>query len=304
MRIVDDWASRISWRWGVTAIVVLVTALVVGVVVVLMPRGESVAVATASSDSGPVRLLPPASAGATPSLTSSTTPSTPSSTTPSNPPTTTPSKAPPSTPIPSSSISIPLTPADVVATTQPAVSGPGVTEPGISIWVTPQLDGSLEVMEAALYPDPVDVVTLDPVDVHNGGPAFAALVPTVTHLQVTADQTPVGVLESMTRPTTVTLPTRARQLLLRYHLDGVTVRSTPSATGRASILIAPLSAGSAAALQSQIRIGGGPVLNLTCPRLHGDAASCVPISGDLGVAPVLPARDDVVVAQVDLPSPS
>lgn len=283
MRIVDDWASRISWRWGVTAIVAVATALVVALVVALMPRGETPDGATASNDRGPVRLLPPTSATRTPTTPSSMTPSSGTS--------------------PSSSIS-PVIPSEVLATTTPTVTGPGVTEPGISVWVTPQMDGSLEVMEAARYEGAIHVVTLDPVDVKNGGPAFASLVPTITHLQMTADQTPVGVLASMTRATTVTLPTRTHQLLLRYHLDGVTVRSTPSATGRASILIAPLSAPTDPSLTSQIRIGGRPVLNLGCPRLTGDAQSCAPVSGDLGVAPVLPARDDVVLAQVDLPSPS
>lgn len=275
MRFVDSWASRISWRWGVTAMVAIGVALVLALVVALVPRAAPTTVATATGADGPVQLLPPASA--TPSDTAS------------------PSPAPPATTVP---------PSEVVATTTPAVSGPGVSESGISVWVTPQMDGSVEVMEAAMYADPLDVVTLDPVDVQNGGPAFAALVPTVTHLQVTADETPVGVLESMSEVTTVTLPVRARHLLLRYHLDGVTVRSTPSSTGRASIVLAPLSAATDSSLPSQIRIGGAPVLNLTCPRLEGDARSCAPVSGGLGVVPVLAARDDVVIAQLDLPSPS
>ncbi|MEO9152807.1 MAG: hypothetical protein ABI243_10440 [Lapillicoccus sp.] len=277
IRIVDDWAARISWRWGVTAIVALVTVLVVTLVVAFVPRGGSPAAATATSGQGSVPLLPPSSV----------------------------TDPPPSSPAtPTTVATASVAPDEVMATTAAAVSGPGVTEAGISLWVTPQMDGSLEVMEAAMYLAPVEVLTLVPVDVRDGGPSFAPLVPTVTHLQMTADGSPVGVLPSMTGRTTVTLPTGARQVRLRYHLDGVTVRSTPSSTGRASILIAPLSVPTDASLPAQIRIAGRPVLNLTCPRLRGDAQSCAPATGDSGVAPILTARDDVVIAQVDLPSPS
>ncbi|MEO7058825.1 MAG: hypothetical protein ABI083_03840 [Lapillicoccus sp.] len=265
MRFVDEWASRISWRWGIGVIAAIIAALVVALVLALMPRGSSRTVATATSDRGTVTLSRPTA-----------------------------------TPTPTTSASTSTSP----STSKPAVSGPGVTQPGISLWATPQLDGSVEVMEAAMYVDPLDVITLDPVDVQYGGPAFAKLVPTITHLQVTADDTPVGVLDSMTQPTTVSLPTPARHILLRYRLEGVTVRSTPSATGRASILVAPLSAPTDVSLTAQIRIGGSSVRNLTCPRLQGEATACAPVSGDPGIAPVLAARDDVVVAQVDIPAPS
>lgn len=283
MRVVDHWASRISWRWGVTAIVALVTMLVVVLVLVLMPRGGPAATASATTGTSAVPRLPPSSAPDAPITSSPSTPSTPST--------------------PSSPSALPTT-GDPPAPTPPPVSGPGVSEPGITVSATPQPDGSLEVLETAIYRAPVEAVMLLPVDVRDGGPPFAALVPTVSRLRVTADGRPVGVLLSVTEPTTVPLPTGARRVVLRYHLDGVTVRSTPSTTGRASILIAPLSAPTDVALPSQIRVGGRAVLNLTCPRRSGDARECAPATGDLGVAPILAAGGDVVVAQVDLPTPS
>lgn len=286
MRVVDDWASRISWRWGVTGIAALVTTLVVVLLLVLLPRGGPAATASATTGTRTVPPLPSSSVTGTPSAASPVTASPLASSTPSL-------TAPP-----------PTTSDDLPAATTPPASGPGVTEPGIAVSVSPQMDGSLEVLETAIYRAPVEAVRLDPVDVRDGGPSFGALVPTVTHLQMTADGSPVGMLLSVTEATTVPLPTGARQVVLRYHLDGVTVRSTPSTAGRASILIAPLSAPTDAGLPSQIRVGGRFVLNLTCPRRSGDARACAPATGDSGVAPILAARDDVVVAQVDLPAPS
>jgi hypothetical protein len=64
------------------------------------------------------------------------------------------------------------------------------------------------------------------------------------------------------------------QYELRYRLGGATVRSTPSAAGRALAAIGPLTAGVDDDLPVLIVIAGDSVLGLNCPLLPFSEQAC------------------------------
>ena len=75
--------------------------------------------------------------------------------------------------------------------------------------------------------------------------------------------------------TRVDLPVaKADRFELRYRLDDVTVRSTPSTDGRALAAIGPLTGGVDDDLPVLIIVSGGTVLGLGCPLLPLSQQSC------------------------------
>ena len=153
-------------------------------------------------------------------------------------------------------------------------TGPGVTEPGILLIAAPAADGSFDVFEQVRPAGPVSVVTLRPAPVDQAGGQFGSASAAATEVQLSAGDQSV-VVPGATVDAAVELPVAAvDQFELRYRLGGVTVRSTPSAAGRALAAIGPLTGGVDEDLPVLIVVSGDSVLGLNCPLLPFSEQAC------------------------------
>jgi hypothetical protein len=153
-------------------------------------------------------------------------------------------------------------------------TGPGVTEPGILLIAAPAADGSFDVFERVRPASPVSVVTLRPAPVDQAGGQFGSASAAATQVQLSAGDQSV-VVPGATVDAAVELPVAAvDQFELRYRLGGVTVRSTPSAAGRALAAIGPLTGGVDEDLPVLIVVSGDSVLGLNCPLLPFSEQAC------------------------------
>ena len=153
-------------------------------------------------------------------------------------------------------------------------TGPGVTEPGILLIAAPAADGSFDVFEQVRPSGPVSVVTLRPAPVDQAGGQFGSAAAAATQVQLRAGDKSV-VVPGATVDAAVELPVAAvDQFELRYRLGGVTVRSTPSAAGRALAAIGPLTGGVDDDLPVLIVVSGDSVLGLNCPLLPFSEQVC------------------------------
>ncbi|WP_076263884.1 hypothetical protein [Intrasporangium flavum] len=187
--------------------------------------------------------------------------------------------------------------------TRAAPSGPGITEPGVHLAVSPLGDGSLDVSERVVLPSVLTRLPLRPPDVSAAGLSFRDARPVATDVQLTVDGQPVPVDGGeVTRRVVVLVGRPASVLELRYVLTGSTRRSVPSTTGRALAAVAPLvPVGTAPVV---VTTTGKAVRNLSCPRLSGDARSCSDgVPGAMSVRTPLRGDRSLVVLQLDLPRP-
>ena len=153
-------------------------------------------------------------------------------------------------------------------------TGPGITEPGILLVASPAADGSFDVLERVRLAGPVSVLTLRPAPVDRAGRQFASATAAATQVEVSAGEKSV-VVPGATIGTQVDLPVApADRFELRYRLDDVTVRSTPSTDGRALAAIGPLTGGVDDDLPVLVIVSGGTVLGLSCPLLPISEQSC------------------------------
>lgn len=193
----------------------------------------------------------------------------------------------------------PVTPADA-----DLPDGPGTTEPGIYVSVTPTAVGALEMYEVVWLRKPVDEVTLRPPVIEGAGPMFAASEASASMVQLTAGGQPVRLASpDVTTSQQVALTRPTQQFELRYQLTGVAVRSLPSTSGRASAALAPLS-DITSDLPVVVWTSGGSARNIQCPQLPSEARSCA--GGEpsaLRTMPGLRSSTALVVIQLDLPRP-
>ncbi len=183
-------------------------------------------------------------------------------------------------------------------------SGPGVTRPGILLRVTPVPGGALEVAETVRLRAPVDRIRLRAPRLGRAGGGFAELTPVATSVQLSLGDRPAEVPQEVgDDPTQVYLPVGTTAYTVRYLLEGTTVRSVPSTTGRALIGVGPLSQAGPAGRVNLVA-SGPEVLNLTCPLLEGNGAACgTPADDGFQLGAPLPGRSALVLVQVDLPEP-
>jgi hypothetical protein len=186
--------------------------------------------------------------------------------------------------------------------TAPGRTPPAARLPGIRLVATPQPDGSFEVAETVVFAAPRAGVLLAAPKASYGGKSFAGTVPRATQVRATADGRPLSVTGTIGSKG-YRIPHAVSRLVLRYHLTGVTVRSTPSVAGRALALVVPLTARTDPKLAAWLTIRGTGVRNLTCPLLGARRQQCAPARGEPGVLPKLSARNAVVIVQLDLPTP-
>jgi hypothetical protein len=180
-------------------------------------------------------------------------------------------------------------------------AGPGVTQPGILMLVSPAADGSFDVLELARLASPASVFTLRPAPVDRAGRQFASASGAATEVQVSAgDQ---QVVTGATIAAGVELPVpEGDQFELRYRLSGVTVQRTPAPAGRALAAIGPLTGGVDGDLPVLFVVSGGTVLGLSCPLLPFSEQACgsrVPPA--LSVQRELPWRLALTTVQFDVP---
>ncbi len=180
--------------------------------------------------------------------------------------------------------------------------GPGITQPGILLVVSPSRGGSFDVWERVRLPDPVDTVTLSPPDVTRAGTAFAGAEAVVTKVQLDVDGQPIHVPDGVVVDGTFDVPVEGITTFeLSYELDGTSVRSLPSTARRALAAISPLLDDTPYNLPVSVVVDG-PVLGVGCPLLDlSDRACAQGTSQRILVARSLPFDDAVVTVQFDLP---
>ena len=205
-------------------------------------------------------------------------------------------------PEPSATIgSTPATVADAPSALLPQV-GPGLTEPGILLIVTPASDGSFDVVERIRMANAVSALTLRPALVAQAGAQFATATAAAELVQVSAGDQPVVVPEAKVGgPLTLTVAD-VDHFEVRYRLTDVTVRSTPSTAGRALAAIGPLTDGVGADHPVHVIAAGPTVLGLNCPLLPLSQQSCgrrLPTGP--GVERELPWSLALTTVQFDLP---
>ncbi len=187
----------------------------------------------------------------------------------------------------------------------PTVPG-APARPAIRLDAKPRPDGTFDVTETVVFRQPQNWLVLVPARPRTGGDALEAARPRAEQLRVTSEGRPLDVgIAEIDRELDVPLPETVARVELRYRLTGATVRSTPSADGRALALLAPLSVATDETLRTTVVVRGAEVLNLTCPLLPAAQQLCAsPTGPDAVVVSDIPAADAVVVAQFNLPPAS
>jgi hypothetical protein len=187
------------------------------------------------------------------------------------------------------------------ATPATASTPTGQTKPGVRLTVVPHRDGSFDITENVLLPQPTDMLQLQlPASGDQLPGMMAPTKPRVSNLRVLADDQSVP-LENTNVPGADLIPltVAAAKIQLTYRLSGSAILASPSETGRAGAAIRPLSANSAGTLPTDITVTSG-LLNAICPLLT-ERRCAVGDPPHLTIKPGIPAGKALVVLQLDLP---
>lgn len=190
---------------------------------------------------------------------------------------------------------------------EPGITEPGITEPGIDLRFSARADGGFDVSERIILRAPRPRIRLTPPGHAAAGVAFANSRARVRSLQIqTADGQPLAPerLGTFSGATTIPLGAATSALVLRYQLDGTSVRSVPSTAGRALAFIRPLTADVDPTLPVRVSADGPGTLNLSCPQLPVDRRACAQgTAPELRGGTAMTAAESVVVVQLNLPAP-
>ena len=200
----------------------------------------------------------------------------------------------PTAPSPGLGTERPTTPASETSTN-------GQTKPGVDLTVVPHRDGSFDVTEDVLLPQPTNMLQLQlPASGDQLPGMMAPTRPRVTNLKVLADDQSVP-LQTTTVPGADLIPltVAASKVRLTYRLSGSTVFASPSETARAGAAIRPLTANTDGSLPTDITVTTG-LLNAVCPLLS-EPRCAVGDPPHLTIQPGIPAAKALVVLQLDLP---
>ena len=215
------------------------------------------------------------------------------------------SAAPASAP-PASATTTPVRP---VPTTSPKVKlpkGPGTTQPGILLMASPLPGGSFDVAEIVRLREATSSLRLGPPSLSIAGGRFAKSKPIATQVQISAEDQPVIVPDGrVSRQMDLALTKPSKSIELRYHLDGVTLRSIPSRAGRALTAMGPLIQGVPKSTPVAMMVSGNTVLNIECPAVRSVSKQACWIGSppQFRVKPKLTRDRAVIVVQFDLPRP-
>lgn len=183
--------------------------------------------------------------------------------------------------------------------------GPGVTEAGIDLRLSPRTDGSFDVVEHLIIRTPAASVVLVTPDRKPAGKAFAHATPRVSGLQADSGGQPIYDLPSgeVRGKATLHLGGTTTSLNLRYRLAGTSVVSIPSSAGRSLAFIRPITAGIDPNLPVQVHADGAGVLNLTCPELSGAQQGCARGAIPALFVTGLSCAKSTIIVQFNLPEP-
>lgn len=168
-------------------------------------------------------------------------------------------------------------------------------------------DGSLEVVERVRTAVSVTVLPLRPPR-STSAPGTSGVTPTVVGLQAEAGGAVVSDVPTSPLPATgarLTLPSAAKDIVMRYRLESGADRSQPAPVGRVLIALSPITAADASlrTLKAVVEVVGGSVRNLVCPDLPVSDQLCGRQHGTIWSTTAIPLATSAVVAQVDLPQP-
>lgn len=200
----------------------------------------------------------------------------------------------PTAPSPGLDSARPTAPASATSTT-------GKPKPGVDVTVVPHRDGSFDIVERVLLPQPTGMLQLQlPASGDQLPGMMARTRPQVTNLKVVADDQSVPLqTASVPGADLIPLTVAASTFQLTYRLSGSTVFASPSVTNRAGAAIRPLTANIDGSLPTDITVTSG-LLNAICPLLSEPRCA----AGDpphLTIEPGIPAAKALVVLQLDLP---
>lgn len=184
-------------------------------------------------------------------------------------------------------------------------TGPGLTTPGVLVQVAADPSGSLEVVERVRFEDIAPALTLAPPTTKGMPSSVAPDGVKVTGLQVVADDNVVSSgPATLSRATTIVLPSDTRAVAMRYRLEGATIRSVPSVPGRVLVLLPPISTRTGlGSLPVIVEVKGGDVHNLQCPGLAATAQLCGRVTDKRWYTAQLRLGSTAVLAQLNLPDP-
>ncbi|HEY6812538.1 MAG TPA: hypothetical protein VI074_07605 [Propionibacteriaceae bacterium] len=168
---------------------------------------------------------------------------------------------------------------------------------------SPLRDGSFDIAEIVRFEDATSSIQIGPPKLVLAGDRFAKSQPLASQVQISAEDQPVIVPGGrVKRRMDLALTEPAKQFELRYHLDGITIRSIPSRAGRAVTAISPLVTGVSKNFPVAMMVSGSTVLNIQCPvRRMSKQACAVGQPPQLRVKGWLRRSGAVIVVQFDLP---
>lgn len=179
--------------------------------------------------------------------------------------------------------------------------GPGISEAGVLMVISPLAGGSFDVTEQVRLTSSTSLITLAPAQLSRAGDQFDNAEPVASTVQLSTDGQPVVVPEGIV-DAPVSIPVEGlTQFKLSYQLDGIMVRSLPSTARRALAAVSPLVQVTPSNLPVVVVVAGS-VLGVSCPLLTLAEQSCgVGSAPMLQVDRALPLDDAVVTIQLDLP---
>ncbi|WP_460810113.1 hypothetical protein [Nocardioides salsibiostraticola] len=180
--------------------------------------------------------------------------------------------------------------------------GPGLTEPGVFVGAEPLPDGRLRVKEWVFLLDPVEEIGLDAPDLTSAGPLFSGTDPSASSVRITADGGAVSI-KNDTVDSAASLSVEDPTLVyeVKYELEGASVLSEGTATGRALAALTPLSTGLPEDLPVIFGVVGTSVRNLSCPASASPQKPCAEGKSPYMRTEELAQSEAIVVVQLDLP---
>lgn len=164
-------------------------------------------------------------------------------------------------------------------------------------------DGTFDVTETLVFRRPQNWLLLTPPKLADGANVLVSARPHAVQFRMTSDGNPLPTAtDEVTKATDVYLDAPVSQIELRYKLIGATSRSTPSVTGRALALLAPLAVSTDETLPTSLKVSGATVRNLVCPQLPVERRLCAVTDGAGLELTGVKAGEAIFIVQLDLPS--
>lgn len=180
--------------------------------------------------------------------------------------------------------------------------GPGLTEPGVFVGTEPLPDGRLRVKEWVILLAPVDEIDLDVPDLTTAGLVFSESDPSASSVRITTDGGAISIKnDTIDEPVSLSVEKPTLVYEVKYELDGASLVTETSTSGRALAALAPLSTDLPEGLPVVFGVLGSSVRNLACPASATPQKPCAEGKTPYMRTEELDLTEAVLVVQFDLP---